>query len=45
MPADGPRPIPTFPAPGGESFADFQTRVIAEVTEILDSSDRRRGPL
>ena len=33
---------PNLPAPGGESFADFQTRVIAEVTEILDSSDRRR---
>jgi broad specificity phosphatase PhoE len=33
---------PNLPAPGGESFADFQTRVIAEVTEILNSSDRRK---
>jgi broad specificity phosphatase PhoE len=33
---------PNLPAPGGESFADFQARVIAEVTEILNSSDRRK---
>lgn len=33
---------PNLPAPGGESFADFQTRAIAEVTEILNSSDRRK---
>jgi len=33
---------PNLPAPGGESFADFQKRVIAEVTEILSSSDRRK---
>jgi broad specificity phosphatase PhoE len=34
---------PNLPAPGGESFADFQTRVIAEVTEILNSADRRQA--
>jgi len=34
---------PKLPAPNGESFADFQTRVIAEVTEILNSSDRRQA--
>jgi broad specificity phosphatase PhoE len=34
---------PNLPAPGGESFAGFQTRVIAEVTEILNSSDRRQA--
>jgi broad specificity phosphatase PhoE len=33
---------PNLPAPGGETFADFQTRVIAEVTEILHSSDYRQ---
>jgi broad specificity phosphatase PhoE len=32
---------PNLTAPGGESFSDFQTRVIAEVTEILNFSDRR----
>lgn len=36
---------PILPAPGGESFADFQTRVIAEVTEILNSSDRRQAAI
>jgi alpha-ribazole phosphatase len=36
---------PNLPAPGGESFADFQTRVIAEVTEIFDSIDRRHGAI
>ena len=30
---------PNLPAPGGESFADFETRVIAEVTEIFNSKD------
>jgi broad specificity phosphatase PhoE len=34
---------PNLPAPGGESFADFQTRVIAEVTEIFNSTDRRQA--
>jgi broad specificity phosphatase PhoE len=34
---------PNLPAPGGESFADFQTRVIAEVTQILNSSDRQQA--
>lgn len=34
---------PDLPAPGGESFADFQTRVIAEVTEILNTIDRHHG--
>ncbi|HMH13729.1 MAG TPA: histidine phosphatase family protein [Edaphobacter sp.] len=33
---------PNLPALGGESFAEFQTRVIAEVTEILNSSDLRK---
>jgi broad specificity phosphatase PhoE len=36
---------PNLPAPGGESFADFQTRVIAEVTEILNSSNRRQAAI
>jgi alpha-ribazole phosphatase/probable phosphoglycerate mutase len=27
--------FPSLPAPGGEAFADFQARVIAEVTEIF----------
>jgi len=31
---------PNLPAPDGESFADFQTRVIAEVTEIFNSTNR-----
>jgi broad specificity phosphatase PhoE len=34
---------PNLPAPGGESFADFQNRVIAEVTEIFNSNDRRQA--
>lgn len=34
---------PNLPAPGGESFANFKTRVIAEVTEIFNSSDRRQA--
>jgi broad specificity phosphatase PhoE len=34
---------PNLPAPGGESFANFQTRVIAEVTEILNTIDRHHG--
>jgi alpha-ribazole phosphatase/probable phosphoglycerate mutase len=33
---------PNLPAPGGESFADFQTRVIADVTEIFNSTDRHQ---
>jgi len=33
---------PNLSAPGGESFADFETRVIAEVTEIFNSQDRRQ---
>ena len=36
---------PHLPAPGGESFADFQTRVIAEVTEILNSSSRQQSAI
>jgi broad specificity phosphatase PhoE len=34
---------PSLPAPAGESFTDFQTRVIAEVTEIVNSTDRRQA--
>jgi broad specificity phosphatase PhoE len=34
---------PILPAPGGESFADFQKRVIAGVSEIFDSSDCRHS--
>ncbi len=34
---------PNLPAPGGESFANFQTRVIAEVTGIFDSTGRRQA--
>jgi broad specificity phosphatase PhoE len=33
---------PKLPAPGGESFADFQTRVIADVTEISNNTDRHQ---
>lgn len=31
---------PNLSAPGGESFADFEARVIAEVTGIFSSNDR-----
>jgi alpha-ribazole phosphatase/probable phosphoglycerate mutase len=34
---------PDLPAPGGESFANFQARVIAEVTEIFKDTDRRHA--
>jgi broad specificity phosphatase PhoE len=34
---------PNLPAPGGETFADFQTRVIAEITEIFNSDDQQQA--
>lgn len=34
---------PNLPAPDGESFADFQTRVISEVTGIFNSTDHRQA--
>lgn len=34
---------PNLPAPGGEPFADFQTRVIAEVAEIFNYIDRQQA--
>jgi broad specificity phosphatase PhoE len=36
---------PNLSAPGGESFADFETRVIAEVSEIFNSKDRRKAAI
>jgi broad specificity phosphatase PhoE len=36
---------PNLSAPGGESFANFETRVIAEVTEIFNSSDPRQAAI
>jgi broad specificity phosphatase PhoE len=37
--------FPDLSAPGGESFADFETRVIAEATEIFNSKDRRQAAI
>jgi broad specificity phosphatase PhoE len=34
---------PNLPAPGGESFADFQTRVGSEVTKIFNETDWRQA--
>jgi broad specificity phosphatase PhoE len=34
---------PNLPAPDGELFVDFQTRVIAEITEIFNSDDHQQA--
>jgi len=36
---------PNLSAPGGESFADFEARVIAEVTEIFNRRDLRQAAI